>query len=60
MHHQKNRPFHTHNLTIQILKDITFSNKPWYIEEGNKMYEKIMTTLDKWNKDPNIIWKAIL
>ena len=42
----KARPFHSHDLNMQNLKDITCSSNPWYIEGGNRMYEWIMTTLD--------------
>jgi hypothetical protein len=28
------------------------------MDEGNKMYEWIISTLDKWKKDPKIIWKV--
>ena len=53
-----NRPFHPHDITMQNLKDITCSSEPWYIEEGNRMYQWIITTLENWDKDPSIIWRA--
>ena len=28
------------------------------MDEGNKMYEWILSTLDKWKNDPKIIWKV--
>lgn len=42
---------------IAELRDITCGD-PWYREEGNRMYEWILKTVDRWAKDDKIIWKA--
>merc|ERR1719198_616261 len=39
------------------LKDITCGD-PWFVEEGNKMFDWIQTTLNQWDQDPKIIWRA--
>jgi hypothetical protein len=42
---------------LKSLRDIT-CNDPWFAEEGNKMFEWINTTLNEWDLDDKIIWKA--
>lgn len=43
--------------SLQNFKDITCED-PWFNEEGNKMMQWIQDTLEEWDKDEKIIWKA--
>ena len=52
------RPFQSHDQEIKNLKDSTCAQDILYMNEGNKMYEWILQTLEKWKNDPKIIWKV--
>ena len=42
---------------MEELRDVTCDD-PWAVEEGNKMFDWINETLNDWDSDKDLIWKA--